>query len=88
MLTLRQARVLRFIVAYQDRTGGVSPTLEEIAQGVGLASKGNVSEALAGLEMRGFLRRLKHHIRAIEVLKQPPGMVPIYDYGQRIGYVT
>ena len=88
MLTSRQRDVLVFIRAYQQRTGGVSPSCDNIAEGIGLISKGNVSRILTALEERGFIRRLSGHCRAIEVIrtapggKEPPtstGKIPIYD---------
>lgn len=82
MLTRRQRDVLVFIEAYQRREGGVSPSCEEIAKGVGSKSKGRASQILRDLEFRGFIRRLKHRNRAIEVLKSPPpgiARIPIYD---------
>lgn len=85
MLTKRQQRVLTFIETYQVREGGVSPSCAEIADGLGLSSKGKASVALADLEAAGFIRRLHLKARAIEVLrtggKAPPfpGAVPIYD---------
>lgn len=76
MLTKRQRDVLVFIEAYQRREGGVSPSCAEIAKGVGTTSKGRASEVLSRLEERGFIRRLKHRNRAIEILKPAPSIPP------------
>jgi repressor LexA len=47
------ARVYRFIIRYKRESGGVSPSVREIAQGVGLASTSTVSLHLAQLEASG-----------------------------------
>lgn len=85
MLTKRQRDVLSFVQTYQEREGGVSPSCDEIAVGVGIQSKGRTSQVLKALEERGFIRRLAGRCRAIEILKPVPEQirlrfrVPIYD---------
>lgn len=69
--TRRQMRVLRWVYGYQLAHAGVSPTFREVAQGLGLASKRSVYEALTGLEERGLIRRLRNRPRAIDVLVAP-----------------
>jgi repressor LexA len=70
--THRQLRVLRWITGFQAANDGASPTLRDIAAGVGLCGKASVHEALVGLERRGLIRRLQNRNRAIEVLAPPP----------------
>lgn len=88
MLTKRQRDVLVFIQSYQKQEGGVSPSCDDIAAGIGIQSKGSVSRMVSGLEARGFIRRVPNRYRAIEVLKPVPGgkespkstgRIPIYD---------
>jgi SOS-response transcriptional repressor LexA len=84
MLLNKHHRILSFIEQYQATEGGVSPSCQEIADAVGFASKGWISQSLVDLEAAGKIRRLKGRRRNIEVLrggKQPPfpGAIPIYD---------
>lgn len=92
MLTRRQRDVLVFIRDYQNREGAVSPACTDIAEGLGIVSKGNVSAHLTALEQRGYIRRLFGRARAIEILKPPTSAVriPIYDAAthQIRGYVS
>lgn len=81
MLTPRQSQALRYIIAYQDKRGGVSPSNREVAQALGLwvnpdghGGSSSVHRMLVELEARGFIRRLRFRDRAIEILKRP---VPI-----------
>lgn len=70
-ITQRQADALDFIEAYMCAHSGVAPSLEEIAQAIGLAkiSKGYVHQILTNLEKRGHIRRMPKHRRAIEILR-------------------
>lgn len=68
MLTEKQRKTLLFIEAYQARTGGVSPTVQEIAQHVGYRSKCGAHRLLVGLEERGFIRCMPSRARAIQVI--------------------
>jgi DNA-binding MarR family transcriptional regulator len=67
MLTPRQKEALAFIKAYQARHEGVSPSLEEIGHGLGLASKNGVFGLLQSLERRGFIERTRRRARSIRV---------------------
>lgn len=69
MLTHQQREVMLFVEAHHARTGGVSPTLAEIADHLKQRSRSNVERLLVGLERRGFIRRLPRAARAIEVLR-------------------
>ncbi len=69
-LTPRQKYVLDFIIGYSDQHG-FSPTFQEIANGVGVASKTGVSQHLANLEDRGWITRLEKRARSILILQQP-----------------
>jgi len=69
MITPLQHRVMLFIEAHQARTGGVSPSIAEIARHLRYRSNNHAQRLLVGLEERGLIRRLPHAARAIEVLK-------------------
>lgn len=70
MLTLRQKRVLDFIKA-KVSAGGIAPSFQEIADHMGVKSKSAIYNALAILEHKGFVRRLRGRARAIEVIDRP-----------------
>lgn len=83
MLTKRQAALLNFIADYTDEHGGVAPSYDEIASATGV-TKSCIGRALDILEARGFIRRLPHRARAVEVLKRPPeGSEPPIDRAKR-----
>jgi len=42
-----------------------------MADALNVASKSNIHRLLDALEERGFIRRLRHRSRAIEVLRMP-----------------
>ena len=70
MLTHRQLELLIFI----DKTikaNGVAPTLDEMRTAMDVRSKASIHRMLALLEERGFIGRLHHRARGIEVLKLP-----------------
>ena len=71
MLTEKQRDLLEVIHQKLSRDG-ISPSFEEIKEAVGLRSKSGIHRHLAALEERGFIRRLPHRARAIEVIKEPP----------------
>lgn len=66
-LTKRQSEVLGFVQEFWDRCG-YSPTLEEIGTNFGLASLNGVYKHLKALEKRGFIRRLSHQARSIQLI--------------------
>jgi repressor LexA len=70
MLTPRQYECWRFLASYA-RAHGYSPSFEEIAEAMGLASKSNVHRLLQALEQRGFIRRIPGLQRAIEIIRTP-----------------
>ncbi|MBV8650923.1 MAG: transcriptional repressor LexA [Alphaproteobacteria bacterium] len=73
MLTRKQYELLMFINRrlVQD---GVSPSFEEMKEALGLKSKSGIHRLISGLEERGFIRRLPHRARALEVMKRPDEM--------------
>jgi repressor LexA len=70
MLTKKQHELLLFIHKRLD-DDGVSPSFDEMKEALGLASKSGVHRLVSALEERGFIRRLAHRARALEVLKIP-----------------
>lgn len=70
MLTSKQNELLLFINARLQDTG-VSPSFDEMKDALNLASKSGIHRLISALEERGFLRRLAHRARALEVIKLP-----------------
>lgn len=73
MLTRKQHELLVFIHR-RLAEGGISPSFDEMKEALGLKSKSGIHRLIGGLEERGFLRRLPHRARALEVLRLPDGM--------------
>lgn len=70
MLTRKQYELLMFIDESLKK-GGVSPSFDEMKEALGLKSKSGIHRLITGLEERGFIRRLPHRARALEVMKMP-----------------
>ena len=70
MLTKKQRNLLLFINK-KIRSTGVSPSYEEMKNSLNLKSKSGIHRLISALEERGFIRRLAHKARALEVLKLP-----------------
>ncbi|MEO0809445.1 MAG: transcriptional repressor LexA [Pseudomonadota bacterium] len=70
MLTQKQKDLLLFI---NDRLHqvGVPPSFDEMKDALKLKSKSGIHRLIKALEERGFIRRLPHRARALEVLKLP-----------------
>ena len=68
MLTRKQRELLQFI---QERLAdtGISPSFDEMKDALGLKSKSGVHRLITGPEERGFIRRLPHRARALEVTR-------------------
>jgi repressor LexA len=75
MLTAKQKELLLFIHQKIKETG-VSPSFDEMKDALDLASKSGIHRLITALEERGFLRRLAHRARALEVLKLPDSAAP------------
>lgn len=71
MLTQKQRELLLFIHG-RIQEDGVSPSFDEMKEALDLASKSGIHRLITALEERGFLRRLAHRARALEVVKLPP----------------
>ncbi len=70
MLTKKQRELLLFINQRLTATG-VSPSFDEMKDALHLRSKSGIHRLVSGLEERGFIRRLPHRARALEVVKLP-----------------
>jgi len=75
MLTRKQYELLMFIDT-RLQTSGISPSFDEMRDALGLKSKSGIHRLITGLEERGFIRRLPHRARALEVLKLPDNLEP------------
>ena len=78
MLTKKQKNLLLFINK-KIRSTGVSPSYEEMKNSLNLKSKSGIHRLISALEERGFIKRLAHKARALEVLKLPE------NYGKSAG---
>lgn len=73
MLTQKQRDLLLFIHARLQKDG-VPPSFEEMKDALDLRSKSGIHRLITALEERGFLRRLPHKARALEIIRLPDGM--------------
>lgn len=75
MLTRKQVELLEFI---RDRMSadGVPPSFDEMKEALDLKSKSGIHRLITALEERGFIRRLAHRARAIEIIKLPDALKP------------
>lgn len=70
-ITPKQRELLDFIVRYQREHRGVSPSFDEMARALGLASKSGVHRLIEGLVERGALVRLPNQARSLQVVTTP-----------------
>ena len=70
MLTHQQEKLLQFINNFQIKSN-VTPSFDEMKDGLGLKSKSGIHRILSALEERGYIKKLNNRARAIEVLKFP-----------------
>jgi repressor LexA len=75
MLTRKQKELLLLI---RDRLAadGVPPSFDEMKVALGLKSKSGIHRLITGLEERGFIKRLPHRARALEIIRLPEGSEP------------
>ena len=73
MLTLKQKELLMFIHERLKETG-VPPSFDEMKVALDLKSKSGIHRLITALEERGFVRRLPHRARAMEIIKLPDSM--------------
>ena len=82
MLTRKQHELLMFIHERIKETG-ISPSFDEMKEALDLASKSGIHRLITALEERGFLRRLAHRARALEIVKMPEQATPIVTRADR-----
>jgi repressor LexA len=70
MLTKKQKNLLLYINK-KIRSTGISPSYEEMKNSLNLKSKSGIHRLISALEERGFVKRLAHKARALEVVKLP-----------------
>ena len=70
MLTAKQLKLLEYLKK-SLRENSVSPSFEEMKLALGLKSKSGIHRLITALEERGFIKRLAHKARALEVIKLP-----------------
>lgn len=70
MLTKKQKNLLLYINK-KIRSTGISPSYEEMKDSLNLKSKSGIHRLISALEERGFVKRLAHKARALEVIKLP-----------------
>lgn len=73
MLTKKQLELLNFIHRRVQREG-VPPSFDEMKEALNLRSKSGIHRLITALEERGFIRRLAHRARAIEIVKLPEAL--------------
>ena len=85
MLTKKQLDLLEFIHKRVQRDG-VPPSFDEMKEALDLRSKSGIHRLITALEERGFIRRLAHRARAIEVVKRPESMggAPTAGFNPRV----
>jgi len=74
MLTKKQLDLLDFINKRVQRDG-VPPSFDEMKEALDLRSKSGIHRLITALEERGFIRRLAHRARALEIVKLPDAMI-------------
>ena len=90
MLTKKQVQLLEFIHKRLERDG-VPPSFDEMKDALDLRSKSGIHRLVTALEERGFIRRLPHRARALEIIRLPdsltrgtrPGFQPQLIEGDR-----
>ena len=68
MLTFQQEKLLKFIIDYQKQNN-VTPSFDEMKDGLDLKSKSGIHRIVSALEERGYIKKLNNRARAIEIIK-------------------
>ncbi len=75
MLTRKQLELLEFIHHRMQRDG-VPPSFDEMKEALDLRSKSGIHRLITALEERGFIHRLAHKARALEIVRLPETLEP------------
>lgn len=78
MLTKKQLDLLEFIHVRVQRDG-VPPSFDEMKEALDLRSKSGIHRLITALEERGFIRRMAHRARALEIVKLPDALAQKLD---------
>ncbi len=78
MLTKKQKELLNYIQNFQTKNG-VTPSYEEMKLALKLKSKSGIHRLVVALEERGFVKRLAHKARALEIIKDGISNVKVSD---------
>ena len=73
MLTRKQLDLLNYINKHLNKDG-IPPSFDEMKEALDLRSKSGIHRLITALEERGFIRRLAHRARAIEIVKLPESL--------------
>lgn len=81
MLTRKQIQLLDFIQKRMARDG-VPPSFDEMKEALDLRSKSGIHRLVTALEERGFIRRLPHRARALEIVRLPDALAEAAETGK------
>ncbi len=87
MLTKKQKDLLLFIHERMG-SGDIAPSFDEMREALDLKSKSGIHRLITGLVERGYLERLPHRARALEVKKLPEGYNPSRNDNSRASSQT
>lgn len=87
MLTKKQKDLLLFIHE-RMKSGDIAPSFDEMRDALSLKSKSGIHRLITGLVERGYLERLPHRARALEVKKLPEGYAPKTNDNSRASHQT
>ena len=82
MLTRKQKELLNYIQNFQSKSG-VTPSYEEMKSALRLKSKSGIHRLVIALEERGFVKRLAHKARALEVIKDGISNIKVYEQNKK-----
>jgi repressor LexA len=85
MLTAKQKELL-LLIHHRVQETGVPPSFEEMKEALDLKSKSGIHRLITALEERGFLRRLPHRARALEIVKLPDALQDDPPAAQRVPF--
>ena len=85
MLTKKQKELFDYLCDYIS-LHNISPSFEEMKEAVNLKSKSGIHRLITSLEQRGFIKRLKHKARAMEITKTFSNIINRNDLSQQSSY--
>lgn len=87
-MTPRQRDCLNFIIDYETKHDGVTPSYDEIAKHLGVKSKSAVSMVIKQLERLGRVRRHKRAARGLVVLYPESSLHHVGDVARNVMIVS